>query len=63
MLASTDKIQYALEIRIDGYYPVFQEVSGSVSLEAEMQTAAGVVVSGNRACGRGKQALRGTAGH
>ena len=44
VLASTDKIQYALEIRIDGYYPVFQEVSGSVSLEREMQTAAGVVV-------------------
>ena len=44
VLASTDKIQYALEIRIDGYYPVFQVVSGSVSLEREMQTAAGVVV-------------------
>lgn len=46
-LSSLDKIQYALEIRNivnDTYYPVFQMVSGTVSVQQEMRTASGVVV-------------------
>lgn len=47
ILSSLDQIQYALEIRNivkDTYYPIFQVVSGSVSLQQEMRTASGVVV-------------------
>ena len=46
-LLSTDQIQYVLEIRNiagDAYYPVFQTVDASVSIEQEMHTASGVVV-------------------
>ena len=46
-LSSLDQIQYALEIRNivkDTYYPVFQVVNGSVSVQQEMRTASGVVV-------------------
>ena len=49
-LLSTDKIQYVLEIRDianDTYYPVFQTVDASVSVEQEMHTASGVVVLEN----------------
>ena len=47
ILSSLDQIQYALEIRNivkDTYSPIFQVVSGSVSLQQEMRTASGVVV-------------------
>ena len=46
-LLSTDQIQYVLEIRNidnDAYYPVFQTVDASVSIEQEMHNASGVVV-------------------
>ena len=46
-LLSTDQIQYVLEIRDiadDTYYPVFQTVDASVSIEQEMHNASGVVV-------------------
>ena len=49
-LLSTDQIQYVLEIRnIDNnaYYPVFQTVDASVSIEQEMHNASGVVVLEN----------------
>ena len=47
VLSSRDKIQYVLEIRDIGgnaYYPIFQVVNGTVSVQQEMRTASGVVV-------------------
>lgn len=47
VVSPVDKIQYVLEIRDivnNTYYPVFQVVNGSVSVQQEMRTAAGVVV-------------------
>ena len=47
VVSPVDQIQYALEIRDivrNTYYPIFQVVSGSVSVQQEMRTASGVVV-------------------
>lgn len=46
-LLPTDQIRYVLEIRNienNTYYPVFQTVNASASVEQEMRTASGVVV-------------------
>lgn len=47
VVSPVDKIQYVLEIRDIGgnaYYPIFQVVNGTVSVQQEMRTASGVVV-------------------
>ena len=63
---ATDKIQYVLEVRgieNDAYYPLFRMVDGTVSPMQEMRAASGVMVLEAVPAGRGKQALRGPAGH